>query len=396
MHSHHSHSGQYCMHAKSTLAEVVEQASLLGFTHYHLSEHVPRPRLEELYPEEAEAGVTPRSLADTFTAYLQEARRLQDAYATSERPMAVLVGCETENIVSPGTIDALITTLGAASGDRERLRPGARGPAHPCAANVPPPPCIGEGVVDYLVGSVHHVHGTPIDFDRATFQAALAGSDSGAARTALLHAYLDAQYEVLDRLRPEVIGHFDLFRLFAPDVPWFPPQDTVDGRATEEKLMRNIRFAASYGALFEANSAAFRKGWHGETYPGRYVLGLIKRAHGRVALSDDSHGVEQVGLNYARLRDYLLAEGVDEVWLLEADRARSAQPHIGAGRTQRDLDALWAQFRAGEDARAARVAHPTRDAPTAFPRGTRAVRMGDWQHAPFWERLPPSRGAPGA
>jgi len=52
MHSHHSHSGQFCAHAKGTLEEVVQAAIKKGFTTFGLSEHVPRYRDQDLYPEE--------------------------------------------------------------------------------------------------------------------------------------------------------------------------------------------------------------------------------------------------------------------------------------------------------------------------------------------------------
>lgn len=50
--SHHSHSGSFCCHAKGTLEEVVLEAIRQGFTTYGLSEHVPRYRVQDLYPEE--------------------------------------------------------------------------------------------------------------------------------------------------------------------------------------------------------------------------------------------------------------------------------------------------------------------------------------------------------
>ena len=50
--SHHSHSGQFCKHASGTLEEVVLEAIRQRFTVYGLSEHVPRYRLQDLYPEE--------------------------------------------------------------------------------------------------------------------------------------------------------------------------------------------------------------------------------------------------------------------------------------------------------------------------------------------------------
>jgi histidinol-phosphatase (PHP family) len=50
--SHHSHSGEFCCHAKGTLEEVVQEAIRQGFTTFGLSEHVPRYRVCDLYPEE--------------------------------------------------------------------------------------------------------------------------------------------------------------------------------------------------------------------------------------------------------------------------------------------------------------------------------------------------------
>lgn len=48
----HSHSGQFCKHAAGTLEEVVLEAIRQKFKVYGLSEHVPRYRLEDFYPEE--------------------------------------------------------------------------------------------------------------------------------------------------------------------------------------------------------------------------------------------------------------------------------------------------------------------------------------------------------
>ena len=51
-HSHHSHSGQYCKHASGLLEEVVKEAIRQHFEVYGLTEHVPRYREVDLYPEE--------------------------------------------------------------------------------------------------------------------------------------------------------------------------------------------------------------------------------------------------------------------------------------------------------------------------------------------------------
>jgi len=51
-HSHHSHSGQFCKHGFGELEEVVKEAIRQRFEVYGLTEHVPRYRQADLYPEE--------------------------------------------------------------------------------------------------------------------------------------------------------------------------------------------------------------------------------------------------------------------------------------------------------------------------------------------------------
>lgn len=52
----HSHSGQFCKHAYCSLEEVVVRAIEVGFTHYGLSEHMPRYEIGDLYEEEVEVS----------------------------------------------------------------------------------------------------------------------------------------------------------------------------------------------------------------------------------------------------------------------------------------------------------------------------------------------------
>lgn len=58
--SHHSHSGEFCLHAKGTLEEVVQEAIRKGFTTFGLSEHIPRYRAVDLYPEEVSTSIRTR------------------------------------------------------------------------------------------------------------------------------------------------------------------------------------------------------------------------------------------------------------------------------------------------------------------------------------------------
>lgn len=170
-----------------------------------------------------------------FDAYITEAHRLKAKYASQ---IDLLVGLETENIgfASLGRLDALLQRHAAS--------------------------------VEYLVGSVHHVNGFGFDFDRATFDQAVASFPSDDEEMTQLDrffcAYFDAQHALIERFRPEVIGHFDLCRLFAPEASLAHPQ-------VWSRVKRNVDLAVSHGALFEFNAAAFRKGWK-TSYPGKDVL----------------------------------------------------------------------------------------------------------------------------
>jgi histidinol-phosphatase (PHP family) len=177
----------------------------------------------------------PEDLAKTFDAYVQEATRLKVLYADQ---IELLIGLETEYI-TPDTLDKLDLLLEQYSDS-----------------------------VSYIVGSLHHVNGTPIDFDRATFDKAVsnfpAQKDGLTQLEHLFSAYFDAQYELLRRLHPEVVGHIDLCRLYLPDANFGNPD-------VWKKIERNVGYAVDYGALFEVNAAAFRKGWKA-AYPGADVL----------------------------------------------------------------------------------------------------------------------------
>lgn len=186
------------------------------------------------------------ALKAQFSAYLDEAHRLKKKYANG---IALLVGLETEYITE-ADLDGL-TALLAECGDR----------------------------IEYLVGSVHHVAGIPIDFDQATFTKSLqsfspstspaSDPDSPQANretmSSFLCAYFDAQYTLMQRFHPEIIGHVDLCRLYNPSLRFGDYPEVMD------RIHRNVRYAVEYGALFEVNAAAFRKGW-GAAYPGEDVL----------------------------------------------------------------------------------------------------------------------------
>jgi len=165
--------------------------------------------------------------------------------------------------------------------------------------------------VDYFIGSVHHVHEIPIDYDAAFYRKAR--DVSGGTDELLFGDYFDSQLEMLQALKPRVVGHFDLIRLLADE----PDQDLRAWKGVWEKVLRNLKVVVEQGGLLEINSSALRKGLK-EPYPARAITETFLAMGGKLTLSDDSHGIDQVGTNFGRAVEFLESLGVVEVFLLEA------------------------------------------------------------------------------
>lgn len=89
-------------------------------------------------------------------------------------------------------------------------------------------------------------------------------------RTFIL-AYLDQQLRMIQSLQPEVIGHFDLFRLYTPQLDVNDPELNPEGEmGVWEAIERNVKEVVRHGGLFELNTAALRKGWD-TAYPSRQI-----------------------------------------------------------------------------------------------------------------------------
>lgn len=284
MHSHHSHSGQFCQHAANTLEEMVLRAIELRFDLFCATEHMPRYEDAQLYPEERASGTSAADLARVFKEFVAEARRLQQKY---QDRITILVGFESE-------------ALSAEYADRALALQQ-------------------EYQLDFFVGSLHHTFEIPIDFDQPMLDAALARAGSVPS---LYKRYFAEFKAFVERARPPVVGHLDLIRLFTRSSEFA----LTESEAWEE-LAQLVDTAVSANSLFELNSSAVRKGLP-SPYPQRDVAELILLRGGRFCLSDDSHNVGQVGLNYSAVLEYVKSLNVDELWRLASENGQLVHKRV--------------------------------------------------------------------
>lgn len=263
---HGGHSGQFCRHAKGDLQAVVAAAVERGFTTYGLSEHCPRIDKEHLYPDELD--LSPNDLARQFAAYFAEASHLKARYAEQ---LEILVGFETEVLPVRGWAALM-----------RQLR--------------------NQHDFDFIVGSVHSVRGIWIDLDEE--HSARAAQLCGGT-VQLEAAYFDQLTDVIETLKPEIVGHIDLIRRFRGDEVGFCA-------ATHRRIERVLEAAHTWGAALEINAAPHRRGF-GPVYPGPEILKRACEMGVAVTLGDDSHGPADVGVGLNACLHAIAAAGYKKV-----------------------------------------------------------------------------------
>ncbi len=272
---HGGHSGQFCCHAQDSLEAVVNAYISKGFAWVGITEHMPPGEDRFVYPDEAAAGLDAKALNERFAEYIFTCRQLQRRYASEIR---LYVGFETECYT--GALDFALEL-------KSKFKP------------------------DYMVGSVHHVNDIAFDMDEAQYYSALTATGG---YEKLYCAYFDAQYELLEKLSPKVVGHFDLIRIFDDDYARH-----LCLPAVWKRIMRNLEFIRKKDMILDFNLRALSKG-AAEPYVSAPILKQALSLGIAVVPGDDSHGVMSVGSNIEKGIDILTqldgatqwAEPVDE------------------------------------------------------------------------------------
>jgi len=266
---HGGHSGQFCDHAENTLEEIIISYIKKGFKWVGITEHMPSINDKFLYPEEIKAGLNDRKVLKRFINYMGTCRELQEKYASS---IKIITAFEAESYT--GAFSSALNLV-------KIFKP------------------------DYIVGSVHHVHDIPIDMSENLYQKAV--SRAGGI-TELYCDYFDLQYEMINTLKPQVIGHFDLVRIFDPKYPIHIKLPQVQTR-----IRRNLEKIKEFDLILDFNMRALLKGAD-EPYISAPVLQQALELDIATVPGDDSHGVDSVGKNIDKGISILQKMGFNTDW----------------------------------------------------------------------------------
>jgi histidinol-phosphatase (PHP family) len=263
---HGGHSSAYCDHADDPLDTLVSAAVEAGFHTYGITEHAPRFRNEDLYAEELELGWTVETLLSQFEAYAAELDRLVQTHA---HHLHLLKGFEAEVIPAESYKEKMLHLKNTLN-------------------------------FDYMVGSVHYVHEISIDYTQAHFEDAL---DRCGGLEKLAQAYYEHVQIMVEDLKPDIVGHFDLIRKLAGPAAELESPDVL--RAAENAL-ETIR---ETGCIVDVNTSPLRKGAP-YPYPSPVFMKMIRHKNIPLSFGDDSHAAAHVGAGLPEARKYLLDHGI--------------------------------------------------------------------------------------
>ncbi|MGD9211214.1 MAG: histidinol-phosphatase [Desulfobacteraceae bacterium] len=267
---HGGHSGQFCSHALDSLEAIVKEYICKGFVWIGITEHIPPTNDRFLYPDEKAAGLTPEIMRQRFNNYVKTCRELQKKY---EGQIQIYTAFETEGYPE---------ALSYAEELRLRYRP------------------------DYIVGSLHHINDISFDSGIDEYSKAL---QSVGGYEALYSTYFDRQYELLCRLRPEVVGHFDLIRIFDSNY-----NDHLLLPEVWQRICRNLEFIRKNDLILDFNLRALSKGAK-EPYVAVPILKQALSLGIALVPGDDSHGVASVGENIEKGITQLISAGANTQWI---------------------------------------------------------------------------------
>lgn len=142
---------------------------------------------------------------------------------------------------------------------------------------------------DYVIGSVHYLWKNGIWFstDEST-EALLQAKDTyyGGDGLAMAEDYFRA-VEKITRLRPHIIGHFDLIAKCNRDSCLFDENDPRYLAAAYHAVDALLPL----GVPFEINTGAIARGYRSVAYPAPAILSYIAKRGGKVILNSDAHSV---------------------------------------------------------------------------------------------------------
>ena len=150
---------------------------------------------------------------------------------------------------------------------------------------------------DYCIGSVHYVEkdGLRMDVDHSPARfAAYVAQQFGGDHIAFAEAYFENVGKAAEKIRPDIVGHFDLVSKFNEGEKLFDesnPRYIAAWKKAADRALVHCR-------VFECNTGAIARGYRTSPYPSAPIREYLRSRGARLILSSDAHKAGNIAFQF--------------------------------------------------------------------------------------------------
>ncbi len=162
---------------------------------------------------------------------------------------------------------------------------------------------------DYVIGSVHYIKRGDTLYavdSSAEMTRHIVDTFFGGDFTAYAEEYFSLVCELAEKIKPDIIGHFDLIMKFCEKM------NTPETERYIEVATRAIERLIPLGIPFEINTGAMSRGLRTTPYPSERLLKIMQKKGARIVFSSDCHNKDFLEYGFDAAKKMALHAGFTE------------------------------------------------------------------------------------
>lgn len=168
---------------------------------------------------------------------------------------------------------------------------------------------------DYVIASVHYIIKDgicyPIDHSLVQQLDCIQNAFHGDVY-AMAQCYFDMLCEHVERIKPTLVGHFDVITKFGQ-----MPEEDERYRSIAQTALKRIIKTCPY---IEVNTGAIARGWRKVPYPASYLFETLRVEGGEIVLSSDSHHRDNLIYGFDEAAELLKQAGFDHICVFNGNK----------------------------------------------------------------------------
>ena len=171
--------------------------------------------------------------------------------------------------------------------------------------------------LDYVIGSIHYFPDDKgnifgIDCRPEDFHKTIHDYFKGDVK-AFVKEFCDRIIAMVDKFKPDIIGHFDLIKINNHNEKYFSERDPW----YREEIIRVFNFIADKGTMLDVNTGGITRGFMTVPYPSPWALKEAVKFNIPVVLNSDAHRPEHIDGQFENVTKILKECGYTEKMILE-------------------------------------------------------------------------------